>query len=151
MNDATRVEFNNYLNDALPYNPEKNHVSEKETRSGVDSTDRSAHQATAYHQNCWANSLLLHSSCPSTSSTSFSETSDNKPFLIQNKSSNFIKPPIDKDIKHSIDQLSTYEIVTKSVIIYDHNPPFANSQKVKRNTKFPRKLISRQSLPISQP
>ena len=52
MNDATRVEFNNYLNDALPYNTEKNHVSEKETRSGVDSTDRSAHQATAYHQNC---------------------------------------------------------------------------------------------------
>ena len=32
MNDATRVKINNYLDDALPYNPEKNHVvSEQST------------------------------------------------------------------------------------------------------------------------
>ena len=64
-----------------------------------------------------------------TCSTSLSETSDNKPFLIQNRSNNFIKPSIDKDIKHSIDQLSTHETVTKNLTVQDHIPPFANSQQ----------------------
>ena len=45
------------------------------------------------------------------------------------RSSIFIKPPVDKDIEHSIDQLSTHEIVTKSVTVHEHNPPFANSQQ----------------------
>ena len=123
-------ELNNYLDEALQFNPEKSHaVSEHEARSGTDSAVRSRRQATSNHQNCRANSLLSHSSCPSTRSTCFSETSDNKPFLIQNSSSNFIKPPIDKDIKYSIDQPSIHEIVTKSVIVHDHNAPFANSQQ----------------------
>ena len=73
--------------------------------------------------------MLSHNSCPSTSSTSFSETSDNKPFLIQNRSSNFIKPSIDKDTEHSVDQLGTHEIVTKTVTVHEHNPPFTNSQQ----------------------
>ena len=73
--------------------------------------------------------MSLHSYCPSTSSTSLSKIYDNKPFLIQKRSRNCIKPSIDKDIKHSIDQLSTHEIVTKNVTVHDHNPPFANSHQ----------------------
>ena len=61
---------------------------------------------------------------PSASSTFLSEKSDNKPFLIQSRSSN-----LDKDIKYSIDLLSTHEIPTKNVTIQDHNPPLANSQQ----------------------
>ena len=128
--DATTVEFNNYLDEAPPVNPQKSHaVSQPKTRSGIDSAVRSCHQATSNHQNCWANSLLSHSSCPSISSTSFSETSNNKPFLIQNRSSKFIKPPIDKDIKHSIDQPSMHELVSKSVTVHYHNPLFTNRQQ----------------------
>ena len=73
--------------------------------------------------------MSSHSYCPSTSSTSLSEIYDNKPFLIQKRSRNCIKPSIDKDIKHSIDQLSLHEIVTKNVTVHDHNPPFANSHQ----------------------
>ena len=51
------------------------------------------------------------------------------PVGASDRSSIFIKPPIDKDIEHSIDQLSTHEIVTKSVTVHEHNPPFANSQQ----------------------
>lgn len=72
--------------------------------------------------------MLLHSSCPSTSSASFSEISDNKPFVIQNNSSNFIQPSIDTDIQHSIEKLTTHGIVAKSVTVHDHNPPDAKSQ-----------------------
>ena len=51
--DATRVEFNNYLDEALPYNPKKSHmVSEHETRSGVGSAVSPRCQATSDHHNC---------------------------------------------------------------------------------------------------
>ena len=97
---------------------------------GIDSAVRSGRQAPSNHQNCRNNSLSSHRSCPSTGSTSLSETSNNKPFLIQNRGSTFIKPAIkDKDIKHSIDHLTTHEIVTKNVTVQDHNPPLANSQQ----------------------
>ena len=39
--DATTVEFNNYLDEAPPVNPEKSHaVSQPKTRSGIDSAVR---------------------------------------------------------------------------------------------------------------
>ena len=104
-------------------------VSEHKTRSGIDSAVRSLRQSTSNHQNCWINSLLSLSSCPLHTSISLPKTSDNKPFLIRNRSSNFIKPSIDKDIKHSIDDLSTHEIPYKTVTVLDHNPPLANGQQ----------------------
>lgn len=66
--DAKRLDFNNYLDEALPFNPEKSHVvSEHETRWGIDSTIMTCLQVTSNNQNCRANSLLSYSSCSSTS------------------------------------------------------------------------------------
>ena len=63
--DAKRLDFNNYLDEALPFNPEKSHaVSEHETRWGIDPTIMTCLQVTS---NCRANSLLSHSPCSSTS------------------------------------------------------------------------------------
>lgn len=51
--DVERVEFDNYLDKALPYNQEKSYVvSEHKTRSGIDSAVRSLRQSTSNHQNC---------------------------------------------------------------------------------------------------
>lgn len=49
---VTRAEFNNYHDEALPYNQEKIHViSVHATRSEIDSAVSSRRQATSNHQN----------------------------------------------------------------------------------------------------
>ena len=57
MNDATRVKINNYLDDTLPYNPEKNHVVSEQSTTVNNPGNLSADNPSPYTSH---NENLVH-------------------------------------------------------------------------------------------